>query len=579
MKRTTAGVNYFRVTQKSGSDEFEEESDGQKVKSARVAHDEIANDNRILRLCANVHEKTFDIGVDDQICEMRTDTQLVLVDIPGINEADSNKKYKDYVASHWNTFDCVIVVMDAIQGVNTQEQVELLKFVQANNETKKKIPTIILGNKMDDPNDEEKIALVAETRAEVMKIFGNTCSESSLRTLLTEAKKSGRCDWGKVNDGAIFIPISAMNAFIYKKASHLISENFDKFDADVVDRIGQAEVGRKWKKLSNEQKVDVIREAISDPSEYKDRLEGTNFESFLAVLVHFIGGEEVQSSLINKQIDVCLRDLGYNGTTTVGVALDDVFKKCNAIGRSTEDLPIHFWRVYRTIRINGEQQTNENIEALSLIRPFTELEDYYTLARKVNWQGEQEKVVKQLTSLVRWQLSLVDDMLKAWTFDNFLSLRMATCSECREYTFKKMKNDRPRCIRCRQEMPADDGFSPSWKALAPHDWMILFGSILLPSNEMEWYKNFGKEKIQLEQSLILFTVRFNEKADFSFQRNTSYHQHQQNLSTYLQVIRDEESRKSLLTLQMPEDISDPSHWGHLSWKYVKFCRSIDINKS
>jgi hypothetical protein len=47
-----------------------------------------------------LQEKTFDIRVEEAICEMRKDTQLVLIDFSGINEADSSSKYKEYLASN-----------------------------------------------------------------------------------------------------------------------------------------------------------------------------------------------------------------------------------------------------------------------------------------------------------------------------------------------------------------------------------------------------------------------------------------------------------------------------------------------
>ena len=116
---------------------------------------------------------------------MRKDTRLVLIDIPGINEAgDSSKKYKEYVELNWDTFDCVVVVLDAIQGVNTEEQGQLLKFVQQNNFIHKTIPTIIFGNKMDDLNDEGTINLIEETRSKTIEIFKETdcCSRSRVET-------------------------------------------------------------------------------------------------------------------------------------------------------------------------------------------------------------------------------------------------------------------------------------------------------------------------------------------------------------------------------------------------------------
>jgi GTPase SAR1 family protein len=87
------------------------------------------------------------------------------------------------VESNWNTFDCVVAVMDAIQGVNTEEQVGLLKFVKRSNQKYKDVPIIVLGNKMDDLNDEDTIHLMEETRSKTIEIFGNVDCKSMPHTI------------------------------------------------------------------------------------------------------------------------------------------------------------------------------------------------------------------------------------------------------------------------------------------------------------------------------------------------------------------------------------------------------------
>ena len=86
---------------------------------------------------------------------MRNDTRLVLVDIPGINEAHSHQLYLDYVKASWDGFDCVIVVIDANSGANTEEQINLLNLVKQYTEEIKDIPVIVLCNKVDNPNRSE----------------------------------------------------------------------------------------------------------------------------------------------------------------------------------------------------------------------------------------------------------------------------------------------------------------------------------------------------------------------------------------------------------------------------------------
>lgn len=166
------------------------------------------NDDDVLQ------ESTFDVELDEPLCEMRPDTRLVLVEVPGLNQAGSKDIYRDYVFSHWNSLDCVIVVMDVFQGVNTEEQVKLLKLVQQQNSStmddnnqditeednerldnektdgssnveaydattkkNKSLPIIVLCNKVDDFDNEEVALLVEEVRATVENFFADDVAQ------------------------------------------------------------------------------------------------------------------------------------------------------------------------------------------------------------------------------------------------------------------------------------------------------------------------------------------------------------------------------------------------------------------
>ena len=85
-----------------------------------------------------------------------------------------------------------------------------LKFVKENNQESKNIPTIILGNKMDDLNDEDTIYQIEETRLKTIEIFGNIACKSKPSKGRMKGKNI------KSNETA-FIPLSAKNAFTYMK--------------------------------------------------------------------------------------------------------------------------------------------------------------------------------------------------------------------------------------------------------------------------------------------------------------------------------------------------------------------------
>jgi GTPase Era involved in 16S rRNA processing len=82
-----------------------------------------------------------------------------------------------HVKEKWATFDCVVVVMDGKQGVNSEEQVNLLNLVKESMDTKE-VPVIILCNKVDDPTTKQA-GLIAEARLKVEEIFAVGCRETA----------------------------------------------------------------------------------------------------------------------------------------------------------------------------------------------------------------------------------------------------------------------------------------------------------------------------------------------------------------------------------------------------------------
>jgi len=311
MKRTTAGINFFRVhttdTSAATKDSLSSiESSNNSVvsvqtRSAKSILTEISDDNVKLRKGDEIQEKIFDIQLKKELVPMRKDTKLVFCDIPGINEANVVNKYKDYVSENWESFDMVIVVMDARMGVNTEDQVSLLNFVKEQLK-KKDIPVIVLCNKVDDPEDEEQAELVKEARKEVEKIFSANCREKALEQVLKPTKgqktKKKPVDFGL---SPAFIPVSAIHAFIHQSASLMSRESFNDFDKDLLEKLGREQIGRRrWNRLSEKEKYDQAFKVIKEG--YEDGLEDSNFDKLLTVLDHFLGGEEVQQKVIELQI-------------------------------------------------------------------------------------------------------------------------------------------------------------------------------------------------------------------------------------------------------------------------------------
>ena len=103
MKRTTAVVNNFRLSTQEQvnataadveAPHHDKQSDAvnwamyaDSTKSSSYTLEETVKDNMEHRSSDTVIEKTFDVVLEEALHEMRQDTKLVIVDIPGINEA------------------------------------------------------------------------------------------------------------------------------------------------------------------------------------------------------------------------------------------------------------------------------------------------------------------------------------------------------------------------------------------------------------------------------------------------------------------------------------------------------------
>lgn len=110
MKRTTAVVNNFRINSSISQVAEEESPPSEAVQWATTADNprtasttlqETIADNALHRNSHEVSEKTYDIVLPETFHEMRQNTKLVIVDIPGINEAGASSKYRDYVNDQW----------------------------------------------------------------------------------------------------------------------------------------------------------------------------------------------------------------------------------------------------------------------------------------------------------------------------------------------------------------------------------------------------------------------------------------------------------------------------------------------
>jgi len=468
MRRTTAGVSHFRLNDHQQSNA-----------GAAAVLEEITQDNQKLRSddSEEVEEKFFDLLVsEDFVCTMRDDTTLTLVDIPGINEAGSSDKYKKYVKDKWDTFDCVIVVMDARQGVNTEEQVQLLKMVETNVASIKAVPVIVLCNKVDEPESSEQQVLVKEAREAVEEIFHCSDREESLQKALTKGSKLSVVKTknkpkttADSSDFPAFIPVSAINAYIFRTASLMSLEQFAKFDADLVDKLGREFYGRGWKVMGKREKIEAAFEVVHGGEYYKEGMEASKFDTFLEVLELAVGSKK-QLALLQAQVDVQMKNLAPSKDFVEGIGI--VYKNSQALNKPTTTLPETFWELYMACEktaLDVFEAAPRRVDQLAL--PMQQLLVYTNLSEKAGWD-EDASVKDAMLNLIRKQVDVIQ----------------------RKYRETKEKG-------CKLESVASkDG---SWKSVSFHDWKTLIGSMLLNSSRDDFMPphELGMEILMLQDLL------------------------------------------------------------------------------
>ncbi|KAL7557819.1 hypothetical protein ACA910_003860 [Epithemia clementina (nom. ined.)] len=455
-KRTTAAVNFIRISLSSslGPTEVEVENESTKewsmfpdeARSAESVHQEIKIDNEVLRNSDEVKEKYFDIEMRETTCEMWGKVKLVLVDIPGTNEAESNGKYMKYIETNWDKFDCVVALMDGQQGVNTEDQVRFLKSLKKNRDQTRKVPLIILCNKIDNTKNEEQQEMVQELRKAVGDIF-----EVSDRALSAAQIAAGSTD--VVDPYPIFLPISALHAFIYRAARLLTRENFGQLGEPLIEHLGREAFGRSWDRWDKKKKYEMAYDEINSEELYREGIQTSNFETFLQALSFCIGGEANQRSIIGGQIKIAEGKLAQS--SDLGASLAYIHDRYSALGWSTDAMNEIFWNIFKGITDTFlDNQADGLSEGAAIIDPMGQILSYVKFAKDIEIiSDEKQRIVREAKVLVSRHISMA---LK----QEFLN----------------------------------------GKRLTQLDWFLIYGSMLSAASHRHFYEKFNLEKMLLEQS-------------------------------------------------------------------------------
>ena len=343
----------------------------------------------------DVKTVTYEVETQLEMVSMRKDTQLTFILVPG--SVEGSTKYHSYIVENWNTFDATIVVLDGKTGIG-DDDVKLLKLVKEKFKNRE-IPTMVLCNKIDDPENEKLKKHVIKAESKVRKIF-NLDDESTERSNI------------------VFLPCSALHAYIYRAGARLTVYQFEDFDSDMMEVIGKVHFGSKnWAAMTHEERFRKTHKILADPTLFKQGMDTCGFTLVMEELNRHLGGAEKQAEMINKQIDLTLENLSptqseWISKTCLAVHQKQVLLRSGEI-ESSDPTQVRvretFWKVFEEYQaITFKEFIDKFPHNVQLVaNPLQELMYYHKLVVRANWTDEEKVVFARAKEFVRYYINFL----------------------------------------------------------------------------------------------------------------------------------------------------------------------------
>ena len=226
-------------------------------------------------------ELRFNVGkLDIKILE---DGLVNVYDIPGLNDARTKGVYYEYLREKFTKFNVIIFVIDIHSGLNTSDEMDILKFITTHTrmhkeQTHKNVFTMVVVNKADDmqvekdADETEQLVLTGE----LAEMF-----EQVKTTVHAEFSRNG------ISDNLIgIIPLCAIDSYLYRMVKKYGSR-FQLTDEQLL-KIGTNEMGKKFAKLAKYKQREAVEKILTDDQFVDDMIKLSGFSTLEGTLNTFL---------------------------------------------------------------------------------------------------------------------------------------------------------------------------------------------------------------------------------------------------------------------------------------------------
>jgi GTPase SAR1 family protein len=400
----------------------------------------------------HVEESSYSIFVDRSLVTMHSDTCLRIADFPGLDKlvADGDY-YKQKVVSEWSISDCIIVVVDGTKYQSMKENVELFKFVMENQIKHRAVPIIIVINKADMLDKRETKEAVEQYQLAYKTAYKSPYSLGDRQALkhyndLFDEKAPP------------FIVMSAIQACLYHTAIARDYSSMDMIDRNYIDKIGSA-FGHNldWNEYSTYRKYRELSARMLRISGNSSTAFGKEILVLIKTLEKLVGGKDNQLSILSRNSVFS----AYESRPSEGIseALRCVLYLAAILNdQQTADLFYSAFEILfdktRSLLFVKFQKSMDSLHLSRLIDQFAEaIQSHHPRLMR------PQNLLPLLDSIVKKQYETLIYTFTQW-------------QECRDNATK---------------------YDWDWMIMSPLDWERLFNSLLLFSNNNSLLETFSSD--------------------------------------------------------------------------------------
>lgn len=300
-KRATMSTTVFRET-----DSFDKAKHDEQIENIKCMDKTLCDkddDNKALQ--ANL-EHAFEQNIIStppiDLFDCYKNTKVQLVDIPGLNDSSTKELYYSHLQNIFSHFSVILLIFDINSAMNTDDEMQILREVvglakQANESTGLEQKLFIIANKCDEMTydvDENMLTFTDDEDKELYEQL-STKVEDVVEALYPELEHG-------------IVRISAENSFFYNTCSRNIAEGrttTQGLEKKYKDKLGVSELGRKWHRLTEEQKDAELKETLT-PANIQRALYDSGYTVFQQQIAEHLTPCKQFVYLLNN-LRVCLK--------------------------------------------------------------------------------------------------------------------------------------------------------------------------------------------------------------------------------------------------------------------------------